>query len=54
MMEIHGMRKIDCPSCGGKTRECDTCKGKGIMVQIEKPEACGPDCPIAQGLIGPF
>jgi hypothetical protein len=50
LMKEHGMHSVPCPQCGGKTPECDTCKGEGVLIAIDRREACGPACPIALGL----
>jgi hypothetical protein len=45
-VEVHGLRRVLCPVCGGIGRGCDRCRGEGELVSLEDPDPCGAGCPL--------
>jgi hypothetical protein len=46
-VEVHGMRRADCPACRGVGIECSECNDEGEVWDFDRVEPCGPDCPLA-------
>ena len=46
-VDVHGMRRIDCPACRGVGFDCSECGDDGQIWVFDLVEPCGPSCPIA-------
>jgi hypothetical protein len=51
--KVHGLAYLFCPACNELELDagvpgCATCDGDGVVFVVEKPDRCGPDCPLAQ------
>ena len=45
-VEVHGLRMVLCPVCGGVGNGCDQCHGEGELKFLEDPDPCGAGCPL--------
>jgi hypothetical protein len=43
---VHGMRTIECRACRGVGFGCPECNESGETWHWDKPDPCGPDCPL--------
>src|SRR5262245_35701349 len=41
-VDVHGMRRADCPACRGTGFDCSECADDGQIWTFDDPEPCGP------------